>query len=264
MFVFLKLGGSLITDKSMPKTPRLEVLQRLAREVALARAQSPELKILLGHGSGSFGHVEAARHGTAEGVRTPSEWLGFAEVWRVADLLSRMAVDALSREGVPVVRFSPSAGGMAESGRVREMPSEPIRAALEAGLVPVVYGDVMFDRKRGGTIASTEDIFVFLAQHLRPERILLAGIESGVYADFPRRTRILDRLTPATWEEHRAGVAGSSEADVTGGMAGKVELMLELVRQLPTLQVLIFSGRQPGAVTSALLGDPVPGTWVSR
>ncbi|MGA2111255.1 MAG: isopentenyl phosphate kinase [Anaerolineales bacterium] len=263
MLVFIKLGGSLITDKSRPKTPRLDVLQRLAQEVASARSLAPELKILLGHGSGSFGHVEAERHGTVRGVKTPADWFGFAEVWQVADLLSRMAVDAFSREGIPVVRFSPSAGGMAESGRVAEMLSEPIRAALDAGLVPVVYGDVMFDRERGGTIASTEDVFVFLAQQLRPDRILLAGIESGVYADFPRRTQILARLTPATWEEHRHGVGGSSEADVTGGMAGKVELMLELVRKLPALEVLIFSGQEPRAVTSALLGKPVPGTWIS-
>jgi isopentenyl phosphate kinase len=263
MLVFLKLGGSLITEKSKPKTPRPEVLRRLAQEVASARSQAPELQILLGHGSGSFGHVEAERYGTVHGVRTSADWLGFAEVWRVADMLSRMAVDAFSREAVPVVRFSPSAGGLAESGRVVAMPSEPIRAALDAGLVPMVYGDVMFDRERGGTIASTENVFAYLAERLRPQRILLAGIESGVYADFPRRTRVIAQLTPSTWREHRGGVGGSADADVTGGMAGKVELMLELVGKLPDLQALIFSGEGPGAVTSALLGKPVEGTWIS-
>jgi isopentenyl phosphate kinase len=264
MLVFLKLGGSLITEKSRPRTARREVLRRLAQEVALARSQSPELRILLGHGSGSFGHVEAERHGTVHGVRTPEDWLGFAEVWRIADMLSRITLDAFSQVGIPAMRFSPSAGGLAESGRVVAMPSEPIRAALEAGLVPMVHGDVIFDQERGGTIASTEEIFAYLAERLRPERILLAGIEAGVYADFPGRTQLLTRLTPATWEKHRAAVGGSTDADVTGGMAGKVELMLELVRKLRGLQVLIFSGQEPGAVASALLGKPVPGTWISR
>ena len=40
-FVFLKLGGSLITDKTRPHTPRLEVLRRLAGEVAAARQRFP-------------------------------------------------------------------------------------------------------------------------------------------------------------------------------------------------------------------------------
>ena len=31
--IFLKLGGSLITDKTRDNTPRLEVIHRLAREL---------------------------------------------------------------------------------------------------------------------------------------------------------------------------------------------------------------------------------------
>jgi len=102
-----------------------------------------------------------------------------------------------------------------------------------------------------------------LAPRLGTNRILLAGIETGVYADFPRRSEILSRLTPDSWGEYRHGVGGSSAADVTGGMAGKVELMLELVQKLPSLQALIFSGMEPGRVTSALLGRDVPGTRIS-
>ena len=32
MLIFLKLGGSLITDKRQPEMPRMDVLQRLAQE----------------------------------------------------------------------------------------------------------------------------------------------------------------------------------------------------------------------------------------
>ena len=38
--LLLKLGGSLITEKARPETPRLEVIARLAREIAAAR-ESP-------------------------------------------------------------------------------------------------------------------------------------------------------------------------------------------------------------------------------
>jgi len=48
---------------------------------------------------------------------------------------------------------------------------------------------------------------------------------------------------------------GSQAADVTGGMASKVGQMLALVEELPGLEVLIFSGLQPGMVPKALLGE---------
>jgi len=38
MLTFLKLGGSLITDKTQPRTPRPEVLARLMAEIAAVNA----------------------------------------------------------------------------------------------------------------------------------------------------------------------------------------------------------------------------------
>ncbi len=73
--VFLKLGGSLITDKKRPHTPRMDVIRRLAREIAAARNIRPDLQLVLGHGSGSFGHIPAEKYGTHQGVKSPSEWL---------------------------------------------------------------------------------------------------------------------------------------------------------------------------------------------
>ncbi|MFN2297565.1 MAG: uridylate kinase, partial [Anaerolineales bacterium] len=74
--VFLKLGGSLITEKGRARTARPDVLRRLADEIAQARNASPDLQIVLGHGSGSFGHTVAQQFGTAGGVRTAEEWRG--------------------------------------------------------------------------------------------------------------------------------------------------------------------------------------------
>jgi len=81
---FLKLGGSLITEKDRPHTARLQVIRRLASEIARARRDDPALRLVLGHGSGSFGHVPAQKYGTRGGVRTPEEWGGFVQVWREA------------------------------------------------------------------------------------------------------------------------------------------------------------------------------------
>ena len=50
MMIFLKLGGSLITDKTGVEAARPAVLARLAAEIAAARAAQPGLPLLIGHG----------------------------------------------------------------------------------------------------------------------------------------------------------------------------------------------------------------------
>jgi isopentenyl phosphate kinase len=257
--IFLKLGGSLITDKSRPETPRLDVLRRVAREIAAVRASRPGLRILLGHGSGSFGHVAALRYGTHLGATSEEDWRGFAEVWRVANELNRLVVDAMLEAGLPAVSFPPSGSAIAQEGEIVELADEPIARALSAGLLPIVAGDVAFDRQRGSTIVSTEHVFARLAGTLRPTRLLLAGLEPGVFADYPANTRIFETLREADLRPN--SLAGSAATDVTGGMADKVRHAMAMARAVPGLEVRIFSGAEPGAVQAALSGKPV-GTLV--
>ncbi len=258
---FLKLGGSLITRKQVPQSARPEVLMRLAEEIQHACQNDPQLQLVLGHGSGSFGHVSASRYGTRQGVHSPQEWLGFVEVWRDAQALNRLVVDILGEAGLPVVGLSPLASVTARDGRVISWDLTPLQAALQHGLIPVVYGDVIFDFQRGGTILSTEDLFFYLAGKLAPRRILLAGIEAGVWADYPACTRLVAEITPESYSEVISKLAGAQAVDVTGGMASKVQLSLDLVKMVPGLEIMIFSGEQPGLTESALAGSS-PGTLI--
>src|SRR5438045_1236533 len=111
--LFLKLGGSLITDKTKENTPRLDVLNRLAHEIASTLKSSP-MPVLIGHGSGSFGHTAARKYGTRQGVRTAEDWRGMAEVSVAAARLNRLVADALHEAGVPVISVLPSASVQCE------------------------------------------------------------------------------------------------------------------------------------------------------
>jgi isopentenyl phosphate kinase len=260
---FLKLGGSLITDKARPHTPRPDALARLAQEIAAARQEVEGLQLVLGHGSGSFGHAPAQRYGTRQSVSNPEQWRGFAEVWREAAALNRIVMDALHTAGLPAVAFPPSASVVADDGTVATWDLTPLQAALSAGLLPVIYGDVAFDRQRGGTILSTEDLFDHLARCLRPQRVLLAGLEPGVWADYPACTRMLREITPTSLSTIAPSLGGSHAVDVTGGMASKVRQSLALTQEIPGLEVLIFSGEIAGEVKNALSGEKL-GTIVKN
>ena len=143
--------------------------------------------------------MPAQKYGTRQGVHTPAEWLGFVEVWREAVALNRLVMDALASAGIPAVAFPPSAAVIAAGGQVDTWDLSPLSAALEAGLLPVIYGDVVFDQALGGTILSTEDLFTHLVPRLRPTRILLAGLEAGVWADYPACTRLIPEITPSNF-----------------------------------------------------------------
>jgi isopentenyl phosphate kinase len=276
--VFLKLGGSLITDKTKPYTARLDKLADLSAQIATALQSRPQLHLVLGHGSGSFGHTAAEEYGTREGGSPPlvppsfsskmggdrgGYWQGFAEVWYQASTLNRYVLQALHEAGIPAMTFSPAASVLAENGKVVQWNLSKIEVALEKGIMPVVHGDVIFDRAKGGTILSTEELFEYLARELHPRRILLAGLEEGVWADFPARKHRVEVLTRMLYNKISTGVGEASGADVTGGMQSKVEQMLALIEQVPGLQALIFSGEGDGNLEIALKGENI-GTLVTK
>jgi isopentenyl phosphate kinase len=259
--LFVKLGGSLITDKNQPRTVRLEVLNRLAAEIKAAFQQNPDLRLIIGHGSGSFGHQSAKRYKTVQGVHSYDQWLGFAEVWKDARDLNQIVINSLINAGLPVLAFPPSTWMVSQDRQILQSFELPISSALRVGLIPVVQGDVIFDSGLGGTILSTEDIFFHLATIFHPTRILLAGVESGIWKDFPARTRILQIIKPG--DEFITIIKGSASVDVTGGMRDKVLRMFQVLEYDPEIKISIFSGLHSDVLYSALLGN-FPGTTLSK
>lgn len=257
--IYLKLGGSLITDKTRPFTAHIDIIERIAGEIAAARKARPELQLLIGHGSGSFGHAVAQRYHTHEGASTPADWRGFAHVWRAARALNEILMSALVEKELPALAFPPSASAICDEGEIIAMAHVPIARALQAGLLPVTYGDVAFDRRRGSTIVSTERVFLHLAAHIPPTRILLAGRAEGVMEPSESGLRLLKQVSQA--DLARLDLGETAGVDVTGGMGDKVAKALQMRAALAFVEVRIFSGVQPGSIQEALLGAR-PGTAV--
>ena len=261
MLVFLKLGGSLITNKAGIHQPRLRLMRRLFGEIRTSMESNPDLQILLGHGSGSFGHVPASRFGTLKGVHTREEWQGFSEVWQAAHALNHIVMKELANAVLPAIAVSPSSAIVSLNREILDWDIAPIQAALSQGILPVVFGDAVFDQILGGTILSTEDLFYHLAPRLNPARILLAGEEKGVWADFPQNKHLARMITPTSLRKMDQRPEESEYVDVTGGMRQKVEMMSALVEANPEVTVSIFSGSQPGTLQKALAGFE-PGTTI--
>jgi isopentenyl phosphate kinase len=251
MLTFVKLGGSLITDKRVEQAFRAEIATRVAFEIAQAIDATPQ-PLIIGHGSGSFGHFPAHVHGTMDGVSTRDQWRGFAEVALAAADLNALMAHVLWEAGVPIWRIQPSASLIAQDGIPQSMAVQAIHTALANDLVPLVYGDVALDTTRGGTIVSTESLFTYLAQVLPVTKIVLVGEVGGVLDE---AGKVIPRITPDTVSAAKSALKGSSGTDVTGGMLTKVTDMVALVERKPSLTIKIVNGTVAG-VLQTVLTDP--------
>lgn len=239
----------------------MKVIRRLAAELAAVLRRSGE-GVVVGHGSGSFGHAAAARHEVHRGISDPARRRGVAETQGRAAALHGIVLDAFRAVGLPAFSVAPSSAAVAEGGRLVEFATEPLARALEEGLLPVLYGDVVLDRSQGAAILSTEAVLLGVAQRLSEwgwtaERAVWAGTTDGIRGTDGGTIPVVDVEDP----EAALAVAGPSEAvDVTGGMRHRLETALELARLgVPSW---IGNGATPGALERVLLGEEVPGTRV--
>ncbi len=250
--IFLKLGGSLITDKAKAETALPDLIFTLLSDLKQFVLENPDQKVLLGHGSGSFGHHAAAKYRTRDGVSNQEEWHGFVEVWHSARKLNQIVLETGRQAGLDLIAFPPSASILLENKKVISWNLEPLKKALQADLIPLIYGDVVFDKQLGGTILSTEELFAHLAKELKPARILLAGKEAAVFADFPQNRNPIRHIDKDAKLE--ASLQNSQNQDVTGGMRAKVEEMQALCRAIPGIQIEIFHAEAKNDLHNALIG----------
>ncbi|MCI4364418.1 MAG: isopentenyl phosphate kinase family protein [Thermoplasmata archaeon] len=254
----VKLGGSILTRKREEGKLRPKLLARLARELATTR--SP---MLLLHGAGSFGHLAAKRTGLAESPapgQTPAQRRRAAvAVAAQVRTLHQAVLRAAVASGIPA--FSIPVGGLARNraGALAELDPAPFRHALNAGLVPVSFGDVVLDESWGFSILSADTIALRLAPALGARRVVFVSDVPGVLeSGSPAKgaPRIVPRLDESTLDRL---LPRSGAPDVTGGIRGKLKVVLALAQA--GVDAGIISGLRHGALSRALAGEVVYGSW---
>ncbi len=259
--VLVKLGGSLITDKSRPYTPRMDVIRRLAAEIREARS-GKKIPLIVGHGGGSFPHTSAKKYRTHLGAVSDESYRGVAVVQNDAAKLNRIVVEELIKAGENAISVQPSSSAVAEDSRIVKWDTEPVGKMVECGLLPVPYGDVCLDLRKGCCILSTEEVLGYLARKLGGRRVIMAGKVDGVFTSDPgdRGAELIPEITPDNFGEVKRCLGGSDGIDVTGGMLLKVAKMLELAKE--GIQTEIINAAKPGYLKRALLGETGLGTVV--
>jgi isopentenyl phosphate kinase len=257
--LILKLGGSVITDKSKPSTPNLSTINRLAGEVSRANV-SP---LILVHGGGSYGHPEAKAYRIADGLKDKKQLVGFSKTHEAMVSLNKLMVNSLLNEGVPAFGMAPSSFIVTKAGRIHFFEDAPFKQAVQTGLIPVLYGDAVLDTDQGFAILSGDQIASCLAVKMHAKRLIMGVDVDGLFTDDPKKVSsasLIQRVTLAEIQSLRNKIGKTSVTDVTGGMLGKVSELVLPVSQ--GVQALIVNALKPDNVYKSLIGEDVIGTRI--
>lgn len=261
--ILIKLGGSVITDKTKPFTARPLVIRRLAREIKKARKKlGKDTLFLIGHGGGSFPHVPAAKYQTQKGLINKDSVKGLSLTADAAIRIDRILIKEFLKVGLPAISFAPLSFFYARKNARQEHMLSHIRKCFDIGVLPVVYGDVIMDEKEGFCIFSAEKTLAILARELtgsyKIEKFIEVGDTDGVYG---KDGKTIPEITAKNFSKVKRLITGSKSTDVTGGMIHKVKESLSLVKDIKTPTVLI-NGNIKDNLLKVLLGRRVLATII--
>ena len=253
--LIIKLGGSVITDKKRPFTAKREVIDRLAGEIKRS-LKNLKADLIIIHGSGSFGHVMASKYQTQKGIINKKSLIGFSKVADSAVAINRIVVDRFLKIGLKAVSFAPLSMILTEGEKLKRFYVEPLKRALEIGLTPVLFGDVVLDlKKRGFCIYSGEKIIAAILKNTKDEyknlQIIYCTDTDGVYDGEGKTIKKIDRKMLKTIKQD---INHSKFRDVTGGMIHKVNESL-LMAEKYNADVYIINGLKKGNLERAISGE---------
>ncbi len=257
--VIVKLGGSVITDKSRECTPDLETIHRAADEITTYHRP-----LILLHGGGSYAHPFVTRVGLQKGFKGRFQLKSISETELHLDQLTRIIGVSLLLRKKPFVPVRPMSFITLKDGRVGQCFLRPIVHALRLGLVPLIHGDIAFDEVRGCGVVSADRIASLLGEKLNVSRVLFGCDVDGVYTQNPKTShgaKLIEQVTQQNFRNVLGALGKNDPTDATGGMRGKVFEAIRLARH--GSDCYIFNLRREFALKNLLQGTSPQGTRFS-
>jgi isopentenyl phosphate kinase len=234
----IKLGGSLITDKTRRDIVRGKELEGLASLVARNLDRIPG-QVLIIMGGGAVGHFAATQLRVDRGV-PHCELTGLYRMAGSMYALKNRLAEFFGSRGVPALAFQETSYLVAQADGSIALHDAALRHAFRLRIVPILSGGLVFDEIRGVRPLNGDLLPLALDPSVfKIRRVIMLTDVPGVIAndgtvittlDLVSRSRMA-RLDP--WP---------SRVDVTGGMDTKVDVTLALARRgVPSV---ICSGRR--------------------
>jgi isopentenyl phosphate kinase len=259
----LKLGGSLITDKSRPYSLRAETIKAVSREIKRCLDEKLVDRMLIVHGVGSYGHPPVMEHKLYKGFIDPGQLLPLSKTQTKVAELRQILMTSLQEVGIPVILFHPSSMVVAEKGRITSMHLDPMMGFYKAGMVPVMGGDMVSDSATSFCVGSGDQIAAILAREFHATDLIFATDVKGVYDGDPKGradARLIEELSLGDLEHLSARTVMT---DASGAMRGKLANLEPLREEMRAgLRTAVISMMEPGRLRGLLEGEETEGTRI--
>lgn len=220
--ILIKLGGSVITDKSKYRVFNRRRVSRLCEEIKRSGQD-----VMIVHGAGSFGHVVAKEFQLQNGYSYKEQIPGLVKVSHDMRDLNNMVMDELIDAGVNAVSIPTGSCFELEGGELIGDVSV-LKGYVDLGITPVMFGDVVLDRKKKFGICSGDKIMEFLADLFNPDRVVFVSDVDGLYTDDPKKNKNAKLIETVDNEVMDSVATDVTVADVTGGVRNKMDAMLRM------------------------------------
>lgn len=241
--ILIKLGGSIITNKEKPLSPRKKTIENITKN--LRKIDEP---IIIVHGGGSYGHYWSVKY---DMHTKPKKYdsRGVSIVKNSMIELNKIILDALLKNRLNPYCLPPTDFMLGNKPILKKV--KEIEKISKAGLIPVTFGDALWYGQNKTYILSGDKIMTHLSKILRPRLSIFALNEDGLYSDLKTK-----KLIPELKGEKPT--ISENSMDVTGGMTRKLEEASKIAKM--GINVFFVNGNNPERIVKAIKNRKFKGT----
>jgi len=241
--ILIKLGGSIITNKGKPLSPRKKTIDNILKEIG--KIKEP---IIIVHGGGSYGHYWSVKYDmhTKPAKTNPK---GVAIVKNSMVELNKIILDSAVKNRINSYCLPPT--DFMNGNKAIKSKILTINDISKSGLTPITFGDALWFGQKKSYILSGDVIMTTIGKILKPRLSLFVLDVDGVYSDLKTKRLIHD------FKKEKPEIK-NNKMDVTGGMTRKITEANNMAKA--GLKIFFVNGNKPKRITDAISGKRFEGT----
>ena len=245
--ILIKLGGSIITNKQKPLSPRRKTIDKILKEIG--KIKEP---VIIVHGGGSYGHYWSVKYDmhTKPAKTSPK---GVAIVKNSMVELNKIILDSAVKNRINSYCLPPT--DFMNGNKTIKSKILTINDISKSGLTPITFGDALWFGQKKSYILSGDVIMTIIGKILKPRLSLFVLDVDGVYSDLRTKTLIHD------FKKEKPEIK-NNKMDVTGGMTRKIMEANNMAKA--GLKIFFVNGNKPKRITDAVSGKRFEGTYFRK
>ena len=257
--VIIKLGGSLLTDKLTPYKLREEVIEAVAAEIKECIDLELIKNLVIVHGVGSFGHPPVLEYKLHKGFKNKDQLISMSKTQQIVNSFRNTIATTFLEEGVPINLMHASSMVVGDKMVISDYAFESLKGFLSLGMIPLIGGDMMYDKGMGFSVCSGDQIAVVLSRVLRTKHLIFATDVPGVFDKDPKlgeNAQLLKEININEIEQLLSKTNNTTKTDASGKMWGKLLSLASIKEQMQEgLEVAILSMNKKGVLKNYLKGE---------